>query len=121
MQYVILTFYLLTSICNGQTMSALIDSSDIVYPTVAYVISKHETGNFKSTLYKKHNNAFGFKGKRYLKYASKKASVLAYQKWEANIIRKYNVKNRDEYLWIISRRYAKNKTQWYNIIKKQIK
>lgn len=93
---------------------------DLKYPKVAKVISKLETANYKSNLYRNHNNLFGFKvnsrklyiGKTkqgYAIYKSKLDSVKDYAMYEKYLIKKYKIKNRKQYIFVISKVYAKDK------------
>lgn len=108
MKYVIL-FFFLTTFSYGQSFDQVVDSSKIVFPDIAKAISAHETGNYKSVLYKKHNNAFGFKGRHgYKKYSTIQESIQDYLELEARVILKYSPKTAKEFLNFLARRYARD-------------
>ena len=54
---------------------------DIKYPHIVYAQALIETGNFKSSLCRKHHNLFGIKrGRSYAHYATWQQSVADYKK-----------------------------------------
>jgi hypothetical protein len=56
----------------------------ILAPNIVLAQAKLETGNFKSYLFQKSNNLFGFRNfNGYIKYESWKHSVAAYKNWQA--------------------------------------
>lgn len=57
---------------------------EIKAPNIVLDQAKLETGNFKSYLFEKSNNLFGFRNfNGYIKYDSWKQSVAAYKNWQA--------------------------------------
>ena len=102
----------------------LIEGSSIIYKKVFYSICKLESGNFKSKLYLKHNNPAGLKyGKHSYKrnksgygyYRKVEDSFIDYHRIELKIIKKYKVKNQEQYLKaLVKYKYATDK----NYIKK---
>ena len=103
---------------------SLILNSDIRYKRIALSIAYWETGNYTSRAYKYKNNLFGFStNKGVIKYRNKKASVIAYEKYEAKMIKKYNIKSEKEYLDRISKSYAKsnNRKLWKKKILRNLK
>lgn len=62
-----------------------INRKHILYGNVVYAQARLETGNFKSEVFKKNNNLFGFVGKNgYIKYTSWQKSVEDYKQWQYN-------------------------------------
>src|SRR5574343_695271 len=93
--------------------------SGLKYPSIASAISRLETGNNTSKLYKKYNNLFGFKinkrkiyightKSKYCIYANKMDSVRDYSLWEASVIRRYKITSQNQFIYHLVRRYAKD-------------
>lgn len=105
----------------AQDIPSLIKKSGVVYPRVSLAISNHESNFQKSKLAKTKNNIFGFKsGNRYKSYTSLEESILDYKRFEARVIKKYNIRDREHYLKTISKFYATSPT-WYRKVKSHIK
>lgn len=70
--------------CNGQTKEQVRDyiyRIGVPHPEIVYAQARLETGNFKSRLYKQHNNLFGIKHKgKYARYGHWKESVRDYKR-----------------------------------------
>ncbi len=116
----IIIFLISIQVSYSQSIKDLIDSSSIKYKKVAVAIAVHESNHGRSSLARKHNNLYGFKGKKgYKKYPSKSASVKDYYVFEQRVIKKYNINSRSEYLSRISRFYASDKL-WLKRVKKLI-
>lgn len=90
----------------------------IKFPDVAFAISMLESGNLGSVIYNQNNNAFGMKRARirpttakseklgHAVYESWIDSIKDYKLWEENIIRKKNIKTKDEYINILQKIYC---------------
>jgi flagellum-specific peptidoglycan hydrolase FlgJ len=80
-------------------------------PNIVLAQAKLETGNFKSYLFKKSNNLFGFRNfNGYIKYDSWKSSVKAYKDWQT---RKY--KGGDYYDFLEHINYAEDTLYVYKL------
>ena len=78
--------------------------NQIKEPNIVLAQAKLETGNFKSYLFKKSNNLFGFRDfNGYKAYKTWKHSVLAYKNWQD---KKY--KGGDYYLFLERIKYAED-------------
>lgn len=65
-----------------------ITRNNILFEDIVYNQARLETGNFKSRVFKKYNNLFGFVGKNgYIKYNSWRASVIDYKAWQYDYYR----------------------------------
>lgn len=84
---------------------------EIKAPNIVLAQSKLETGNFKSYLFEKSNNLFGFRNfNGYIKYNSWKQSVVAYKNWQA---KKY--KGGDYYDFLEDIKYAEDTLYCYKL------
>ena len=104
----------------------------IKFPEIAFVQAIIESGNFKSGLFKKHNNLFGmrFPGRRettsigrnkngYARYEDWNASVKDYLHWQSFFMRKRDINTREEYLDLLDEVYAENES-YVSVIRKTI-
>jgi uncharacterized FlgJ-related protein len=107
--------------------------SGIKFPEIAFVQAIIESGNFKSRLFKNHNNLFGmrFPGKRqttsigrnkkgYARYEDWNDSVTDYYFWQSFFMRKKNVRTREEYLDLLDDVYAEDKS-YVSVIRRKVK
>lgn len=69
---------------------AACDSLEIYHPYVVYAQARLESGNFKSTTYKKKNNCLGI-------YDSRKKCYATYNNWKECLAA---YKNKVQYKWI---------------------
>ena len=77
---------------------------NIKHDSIVFAQARLETGNFKSYLFKKHNNLFGFRGKKgYIEYNHWTESVAAYKRFQD----KY-YKGGDYYTFLEDRGYAED-------------
>jgi len=94
----------------------------IKFPDVVFAQAVLESGNFKSNLFKNHNNLFGMKLPKiretvatgmvkngYAKYDSWSESIYDYFLWQNYILSKKNILTKNEYLAYVNRVYAEGK------------
>lgn len=123
---IILILFLISSKIYGNKL----DFSKLVYPDVGKAISRLETGNYTSHLYKVHNNLFGMKvgrygkvngktKKGYAKYSSKIQSIADYAAYEAKLIKRYKITSQKQYIAVVSKKYAKN-PHYKKLLRKQL-
>jgi len=55
---------------------------DIKFPDIVYGQARLESGNFKSNVFKKYNNLFGFRKSEYLYFRHWKECVAYYANWQ---------------------------------------
>ena len=68
---------------SEENLAFKLDGLDVRYPEVVMAQAKLETGNYRSKLFVKNNNLFGFRSKKgYLKYKSWEDSVEDYKRWQ---------------------------------------
>ena len=64
-------------------LKKLVDTIGIKHPEIVFAQARLETGNFKSLLFTKNNNLFGFRGKNgYIEYNHWTESVKAYKRFQ---------------------------------------
>lgn len=64
-------------------LKKLVDTIGIKHPEIVFAQARLETGNFKSLLFTKNNNLFGFRGKNgYIEYDHWAESVKAYKRFQ---------------------------------------
>jgi len=103
-----------------------IERLNIKHADIVYAQAVLETGEFKSRVFKNNNNLFGMKlaysrpttalgmELNHAYYSSWKESVLDYALWQSSFGRRLS---RDEYLDLISKIYAEDKSYINKIIK----
>ena len=96
---------------SENNLTKLLDSLNIKHSNIVLAQAKLETGNFKSYLFKKSNNLFGFRNfNGYKSYKSWIHSVYAYKEWQD---KKY--KGGDYYKFLIYIRYAEDSNYIYKL------
>ena len=96
-----------------EALKAELDSLDIKHSDIVYAQAKLETGNFKSNLFLKNNNLFGFRNKnKWLKFDSWQDCCKYYKKWQEK-----HYKGGDYYKFLINVNYAEDST-YTNKVKK---
>jgi hypothetical protein len=99
-----------SSIKNGDIFSAnnlksYIEDLNIKHPDIVYAQAKLETGHFKSSVFKKYNNLFGFRTKNgYIPDSTWKHSVRRYCRWQ----KKHYTKDIDYYVFLNRIGYAED-------------
>lgn len=85
---------------------------EIKHPKIVLAQAKHETGNYTSNRFIKHNALFGFQisDTNIIKYKSWKESVIAYKCWQMKRLRE----DEDYYKFLVRVKYANDS----NYIKK---
>ena len=97
-----LMFSLSLSAQTDQQVYDELKKYDVKYPQIVLAQAKLETGNYTSTLCKKHGNLFGLKRKNgYAKFNNWKESVKAYRDWV-----QYKYKGGDYYVFLKKIGYA---------------
>lgn len=94
---------------EGFSEAKLIEFMDILeieYPSIVLVQARHETGNYTSNRFIKHNALFGFQTSdtNVIKYKSWKESVIDYKCWQMKRLKD----NEDYYKFLIRIKYAKD-------------
>lgn len=98
----VLMFSLSLSAQTDQQVYDELKKYDVKYPQIVLAQAKLETGNYTSTLCKKHGNLFGLKRKGgYAKFNNWKESVKAYRDWV-----QYKYKGGDYYVFLKKIGYA---------------
>lgn len=75
---------------------------EIKFPDIVYGQARLETGNFKSNVFKKYNNLFGFRKGDYLYFRNWKASVQYY----ADFQKRYYKQGEDYFKFLTRVRYC---------------
>ena len=97
-----LMFSLSLSAQTDQQVYDELKKYDVKYPQIVLAQAKLETGNYTSTLCKKHGNLFGLKRKGgYAKFNNWQESVKAYRDWV-----QYKYKGGDYYVFLKKIGYA---------------
>ena len=97
-----LMFSLSLSAQTDQQVYDELKKYDVKYPQIVLAQAKLETGNYTSTLCKKHGNLFGLKRKGgYAKFNNWRESVKAYRDWV-----QYKYKGGDYYVFLKKIGYA---------------
>ena len=97
-----LMFSLSLSAQTDQQVYDELKKYNVKYPQIVLAQAKLETGNYTSTLCKKHGNLFGLKRKGgYVKFNNWKESVKAYRDWV-----QYKYKGGDYYVFLKKIGYA---------------
>ena len=97
-----LMFSLSLSAQTDQQVYDELKKYNVKYPQIVLAQAKLETGNYTSTLCKKHGNLFGLKRKGgYAKFNNWKESVKAYRDWV-----QYKYKGGDYYVFLKKIGYA---------------
>ena len=98
----VLMFSLSLSAQTDQQVYDELKKYNVKYPQIVLAQAKLETGNYTSTLCKKHGNLFGLKRKgRYAKFNNWQESVKAYHDWV-----QYKYKGGDYYVFLKKIGYA---------------
>ena len=98
----VLMFSLSLSAQTDQQVYDELKKYDVKYPQIVLAQAKLETGNYTSTLCKKHGNLFGLKRKGgYAKFNNWRESVKAYRDWV-----QYKYKGGDYYVFLKKIGYA---------------
>lgn len=118
---------------SHENLYSTIVKSRIKFPEIVFVQAIIESGNFKSRLFKKHNNLFGMRFPRvrkttatgenkrgYARYKDWDDSVLDYYFWQNFFLRKKDVSNKNEYLDLLDDIYAEDEA-YVSVIKKNLK
>lgn len=118
---------------SHQNLFDEIVEAGIKFPEIAFVQAIIESGNFRSGLFKRHNNLFGmrFPGKRettsigknkrgYARYEDWDDSVKDYFHWQSFFIKGRDINTREEYLELLDDVYAEDKS-YVSVIRKNIK
>ena len=99
-----LMFSLSLSAQTDQQVYDELKKYNVKYPQIVLAQAKLETGNYTSTLCKKHGNLFGLKRKNgYAKFNNWKESVKAYRDWV-----QYKYKGGDYYVFLKKIGYAQD-------------
>ena len=97
-----LMFSLSLSAQTDQQVYDELKKCNVKYPQIVLAQAKLETGNYTSTLCKKHGNLFGLKRKGgYAKFNNWQESVKAYRDWV-----QYKYKGGDYYVFLKKIGYA---------------
>ena len=97
-----LMFSLSLSAQTDQQVYDELKKYNVKYPQIVLAQAKLETGNYTSTLCKKHGNLFGLKRKgSYAKFDNWQESVKAYRDWV-----QYKYKGGDYYVFLKKIGYA---------------
>ena len=98
----VLMFSLSLSAQTDQQVYDELKKYNVKYPQIVLAQAKLETGNYTSTLCKKHGNLFGLKRKGgYAKFNNWQESVKAYRDWV-----QYKYKGGDYYVFLKKIGYA---------------
>ena len=98
----VLMFSLSLSAQTDQQVYDELKKYNVKYPQIVLAQTKLETGDYTSTLCKKHGNLFGLKRKGgYAKFNNWKESVKAYRDWV-----QYKYKGGDYYVFLKKIGYA---------------
>ena len=98
----VLMFSLSLSAQTDQQVYDELKKYNVKYPQIVLAQAKLETGNYTSTLCKKHGNLFGLKRKgRYAKFNNWQESVKVYRDWV-----QYKYKGGDYYVFLKKIGYA---------------
>lgn len=99
-----LMFSLSLSAQTDQQVYDELKKYNVKYPQIVLAQAKLETGNYTSTLCKKHGNLFGLKRKNgYAKFNNWRESVKAYRDWV-----QYKYKGGDYYVFLKKIGYAQD-------------
>ena len=113
----VLMFSLSLSAQTDQQVYDELKKYNVKYPQIVLAQAKLETGNYTSTLCKKHGNLFGLKRKGgYAKFNNWQESVKAYRDWV-----QYKYKGGDYYAFLKRIGYASNPDYYIIKVKEIVK
>ncbi len=96
---------------SSTALKSEIVRQNIQYSDIVYNQARLETGNFKSEVFKKNNNLFGFVGRKgYIKYNAWQESVRDYKNWQ---LRRY--KSGNYYTFLKECGYAEDSLYIYKL------
>ena len=124
-----------------QNLAFFMKKIRIKFPETVYAQAKLESGNFKSFLFKTHNNLFGMKYAKsritlgnktngeYAHYAKWDESVIDYAIHQTYFLQKHKITNKAQFYSYLSKYYAEDslyiyklqkiENEYYEIIKNQ--
>lgn len=94
-----------------QELYCYIKKVGIKHPQIVLKQALLESGHFKSNIFKKKNNLFGFRYKAYIRFKSWKACVDFYKRWQD---RNYKSDNLDYYKFLQHLNYSGHKEVKYD-------